>query len=116
MPGESNAVPAVSASGGAALVFMANSLPDDCKWKLPLLMLTPALAVTFNGLATWCVAKLFSHMEEREIGRTVPRILSDIRSRVADKATSDEHRRRLLEKLDEIEKLVLEREIERVRK
>lgn len=109
-PKKSNKVTtgAVGAGSGTVLVIIANSLPDTSSFKNVLIHLAPSLTVVIGGLFGYCSYKVRKALLDRDRNTAFKKAKKTLHESLNNDKTSDEHKKNLIQNLEEIEKMELD--------
>lgn len=106
---------AAGAGSGTLLILLANNLPDKNPWKSWLVLLAPTLSVGISVLYVWIRKALDEYLGARKIERFVRDAKATLQEGLNNPNTSEAHRRKLRGQLEELELLVVNAKIQRVR-
>jgi len=106
---------AAGAGSGTLLVLLANNLPSTSPWKGWLVIVAPSATV----FATFVWAKLSimltAVLRTREFNKLVERARRTLVGALDNKATSPEHREKLKGELEQLELLLVQTDVEKIR-
>ena len=106
---------AAGAGSGTLLVLLANNLPDRSPWKSWLVLVAPSLSIGITVLYVWIRKAVDEYLDKRKIERFVREAKTTLQEGLNNPNTSDAHRRKLRTQLEELELLLVEASIQKVR-
>jgi hypothetical protein len=106
---------AAGAGGGTLLVLLANNLPQGHPWKSWLLLIAPSASVAIAVLAAWTRRYLETLLNRRELKSLILQSKETLRAALNNDQTSPEHKAELRKHLEELESLLVERDLERIK-
>lgn len=99
------------AGGGTGLVAVAESLPVDPSVKSLLVYAAPTVAVLFGSLVLFAQVQMSRYLQQR----LVKRVRRDLEECLKNPHTSDEHKKRIRDRLEDLENVVTIQDIERIK-
>ena len=105
---------AAGAGGGTLLVLLAQNMGDTNEFKSWLLILAPSASVLLGGLLSWVKDRLIDFFRERTIEKAFEKAKITLETALTNEKTSEEHKKSLREKLEDLERLAVKGEIERI--
>jgi hypothetical protein len=103
------------AGGGTLLVLLANNLPPGNTWKPWLLIIAPSASVTISVVASWVKHYFEKKLNTRELEILIAQSKETLRSALNNDQTSPEHKAELRKNLEELERLLVNRDIENIK-
>jgi hypothetical protein len=108
-------VSAAGAGGGTLLVLYATSLPDTNQWKQLLLLASPSLSV-FVGVAwLWIRVQIANYVQWKTMQSLAKGAKATLLEAIANPNTSDEHKKKLRARLEEVELILSDHQLKRIR-
>jgi hypothetical protein len=106
---------AAGISGGTFLVALANSLPEGSRAKFWLTLIAPSVSVVLSVMWLWAQVEIANYMQDRKLKSLVSDAKSNLQEALNNPNTSEEHRNVIRKKLEEIELIVADRELGRIK-
>lgn len=106
---------AAGIGGGTLLVVIANSLPQDNKFRPLLIWAAPSAAVFLGGLWLFIQYKMNNFLRDHEAKAHFDNAKKILREALNNPLTSNEHRQRLQRELETLEILALSRYLDRIK-
>ena len=113
---ESPASAGVAGVGGGTLVAaLATSLPENHALKPVLLIASPSVAICVRGIWLWMNARLSNWLRDREAKSILSTARIAVQKALDNSHTSEEYKKSVQAKLEEMEHAVLDRMLRRLR-
>jgi hypothetical protein len=106
---------AAGVGGGTLLVVLANSLPESSKIKPWLLLAAPSVSLGLSATWLWCRIRLSNYLRDREVAAVITKTRATLAAAIANPDVSDEHRADLRRQLEELDRVAVAREMEKVK-
>jgi hypothetical protein len=94
---------------------LASSLPDGDRYKVWLLLLAPSVSLAVTAIWLWAQVEIANYMQDRKIRSVAKNIRTTLQASLANPNTSEEHRLVIRKKLEEIDLIIADRELSRIR-
>ena len=116
-PGKSSNVGAGAAGvgGGTLIVLIANNLPSDSAIKPWLLLLSPAASVSLSALWLWLRIEIANYVQDNRVKSLAKAAKSALEEALQNPHTSDGHKSRIREQLEEVESLLATRHLTKLK-
>lgn len=106
---------AAGIGGGTLLVVVANSLPENSKFKPWLLLATPSVSVFLGALWLWLQVRLLNMIRDREVNNAIEEMRRTIDKALNNSKTSEKHRIEIRRRLEELELVAVNRSMEKIK-
>jgi len=106
---------AAGVGGGTLMVAIASTLPEDSLIKPWLMYAAPATSVALSAIWLWSQLEIANYMRDRKIKVLAERTRLTLLDSINNPATSEEHRNVIRGKLEQLEVIVADRELERIK-
>jgi len=100
---------------GTGLLAFANSLPDDNLIKPWLLFASPSVSLAASALWIWVQVEVANKVQDIKIKLLAKRLRVFLRTALEDKNCSGEHRQKLETRLHELDIIIADRDLGRLR-
>ncbi len=118
MPSSSPSKLSASLAGvgaGTFLIAIANNFPDSSSAKLWLTLAAPAVSVILGGGWLWIQVEVANYVLDRKVRLLVNRTRTQLQEALDDTLTSQKHRAAIRRKLEELELIMADRELRRIK-
>lgn len=106
---------ATGAGSGTLLVIIAESLPETNPLKSWLVIVAPTLSVTLSALWYWAQIEIANYLQEKKIYTLVQKTKKTLLVALNNSDTSNEHREAIRRKLEELELIVSDQQMKKIR-
>lgn len=103
------------ASGGALLIALVAYLPIEESSRSLLVLLCPTATVLISGGWIWTRNQIESMLAQRELKRLAEGLRQRLRAAIADTSTSEEHRNQLRAELEELDRLLVRADLDKIK-
>jgi len=101
--------------GGTLLVLLAQSLPDDSVLRSWIVVLAPSVSVALSALWLWIRREIDRQIERRRFEAAIREARAALMAGVENPNTSDAHKEELRKHLEELEMLLVQANMDRIR-
>ena|ERR1043165_8077127 len=106
--------PIAGVSGGTAFVALTNSLPDNNRFKLWLLLAAPALSVLGSRLWTWGEARFWKVVWDRQFEKDLRSARDTFQRQLQEPDLEEDERKKLKQRLADLRDVEANRQISRL--
>lgn len=106
---------AVGASGGTAIVLLANNLPDGNIWKQWLVLAAPSISLLLAAVWAWLQVEVATLAREFKFRRLLASATKHMRTRLQAATLTDAQRRQVEKYIAELELMSVTREYTKVK-
>lgn len=106
---------AAGIGGGTLLIALASSLPEGSRLRFWLTLVAPCFSVVLSALFLWAQIEIANFMQDRKVKVLVRRTQETLQAALRNEHTSESHRRLIKKKLEELDLLVADRELKRIK-
>lgn len=106
---------AVGIGGGTFLVALANSFPEGSRVRFWLTLIAPSVSAVLSVMWLWAQVEIANYVQDRKLKSLVRDAKSNLQEALNNPNTSEEHRNVIRKKLEEIELIVADRELGRIK-
>jgi hypothetical protein len=106
---------AAGIGGGTLLVTLANSLPNESRIKFWLILISPSVSVVLSVIWLWAQVEIANYMQDRKLRSLVKSIKTTLQDALNNPNTSEDHRNVIRKKLEEVEIIIADRELGKIR-
>lgn len=106
---------AAGIGGGTLLVAFANSLDANNRFKPWLLLAAPSVSLALSAIWLWSRLRISNYLRDREVAAVLARTRATLAAAIANPEASDEHRANLRKQLEELDRVAVAREMEKVK-
>ena len=103
------------ASGGALLITLIGQLPIDESAKSLLVLLCPTATILISGGWIWTRTQIESMLAQRVSKRLAEALRQRLQAVIADTSTSEGHRNQLRAELEELDRLMVRADFDRIK-
>ncbi|NTW87613.1 MAG: hypothetical protein HGB26_00465 [Desulfobulbaceae bacterium] len=106
---------AAGAGGGTLLVVLSSHLPEGNPFKQWLVMVAPTLSVTLTTLWYWAQVEIANYIQDKKVEALALKTKQSLIDALNNSNTSESHRNSLRSKLEELEIIISERQMKKLR-
>ncbi len=106
---------AAGIGGGTLFVLIANNLPTDSVIKPWLLLITPAVSISLSAVWLWLRVEIANYVQDLRIKSLAKAAKVAFENALLNPHTSEEHKSRIRERLEEVEILLTTRHLTRLK-
>lgn len=103
------------AGGGTLLIVVAKLLPEGHFLKSILPLAAPSIAVTLSALWLWLQVEIINYWRDKRLKTLAMRAKLLLEEALKNPNTTEKHREMIRAKLEELEILITERELSRIK-
>lgn len=100
---------------GTLIVGFAQLIPDSNTWKTVLVIIAPAISVGISTLWSWAITELAHYRQDRIAQDTIARMRKQLQNNLTKKDLPEDMKKIYREKLELLEEVVFNRDIEKIR-
>lgn len=106
---------AAGAGSGTLLVLLANNLAASSPWKSWLVIIAPSASIAIAFAWKKISAVTESYLRKRELKLLVAQAQGTLKQALQNKNTSNDHRKRLMQELEQLELLLVQTDVEKIK-
>ncbi len=106
---------AAGVGGGTLLVLYANSLPDSSHIKFWLVLAAPSVSVFLGVIWLWLRVEIANYVQGLKVRSIARAAKATLQEALANPSTSEEHKSRIRSRLEEVEMLLSDHQMKRIR-
>src|SRR6185503_1571033 len=93
----------------------ANNLPEGSQWKSWMIIIAPSASVAVSVCYAWIKISLERYLKKRELKSKFSQARNTLLEALDNPRTSEEHRAQLRKELEQLELLLVQSDLERIR-